>query len=199
MVGCSDGFLDSARNFGVLHGGVEVLFLPAAPVDLHVVESPLCELEEVLLVVAFASLPWITGAEVGVEGAAAVAPRVRVDAGLEAERVNVADDVGHVAGALAGPDGGPCLGIDDDVAVGIAVAEPPAFVNVDVLIAGLMHAGGDHRFGLGGGDVGVDVVGEAVPRRPAHGRKRNGDGALDCLCAEDGAGAEKYPTECGHD
>ena len=109
------------RNLSVLNRGIELLLVAAAPVDLHIIESPLGELQKVLLVMAFAAGVLIDGAEVRVH-AAAVISGVGVDAGLQAQAVNVADDVGHVARVLAGSQRRPSLGIDNEVAVCVALA-----------------------------------------------------------------------------
>jgi hypothetical protein len=72
--------------------------------------------------------------------AAALHSRIRVDARLQSQSVNIADDVGHVSRALAGSQRWSGLGIDHDVAFRIAGPEPPALVDVDILIAQLRHA-----------------------------------------------------------
>jgi hypothetical protein len=62
-----------------------------------------------------------------------------------------------------------------DVPICVALAQPPAFVDVNVLIAGLGHPVGDHRVCLRHGDLCVNGIGEAVPRRPTHRRRRYGN------------------------
>jgi hypothetical protein len=46
--------------------------------------------------------------------------------------VNVGGNVGHVAGFLTRLNGRPLLGVYDDVAGGIALSQPPAFVDDDI-------------------------------------------------------------------
>ena len=72
--------------------------------------------------------------------AASVSTGVGVDAGLQSQAVNVCGDVGHIASFLAGLNGRPLFGIDDDVAGGIACSQPPSFVDDDVFVAGFFHA-----------------------------------------------------------
>src|SRR4029078_9478549 len=81
--------------------------------------------------------------------------------------MDVAHDTGHAARPLAG--------IDDDVAGAIARALPPPLVDVDVLITGARHPGGNERIHLGPDGGVVDDAREAVPRRPSHRRSRYGD------------------------
>ena len=88
-----------------------------------------------------------------------------VDAELEALGVDVVAEGFHVGEAVVGVEN----------ALGVALALP-GVVQVDVDVAGVLHAGGDELVG-GAADVGVgDVVGEVVPAIPAHERGLLGGG-----------------------
>src|SRR6185369_13501264 len=104
----------------------------AAPVDLHVVEAPPRELQEVLVVVALAAAARGGRPARGVVVAAAVAAGVGVDARLEALAVDVVGDRLHAPG--------PVGGAHRDVAGRVAGALPPALVDVDVLVPGVLQA-----------------------------------------------------------
>ncbi len=117
---------------------------PAAPVHLHVIESPLRELQEILIVVAFAAGVRHRRSKVRPVESASGFSCVGVDAGLQSQGVNEPHDVGHVPIALSGLQRGPLLGINGNVALGVARAEPPAFINIDVAVARILHAGRNH-------------------------------------------------------
>ena len=160
-----DGFSpgNGPGDLSVLNCGVPLFLGAAAPVDFNVVESPPCELEEILFVVTFTPGIRIGWAKVRPHGAAAIRSGIRVDSGLQTLGVNGADNIGHIACLLSRSQCRPGLGIDHHVAVLIPFSEPPAFIDIDVLIAGLLHAGGDHGLGLLEGDLGIDGIREAVP------------------------------------
>jgi hypothetical protein len=102
--------------------------------------------------------------------AAAVTACVGVNPGFQAQAVNVIGDIGHVAVFLARLNGGPLLKVYDDVACGIALAQPPAFVDDDILVTGFLHAVRGQSFGLLLNDLGIHDIGETVPGIPSHGR-----------------------------
>ena len=114
-------FGDCSGDLSVLNRRIEFLLVTAAPVHLHIVETPLGELQKVLLVMAFAANVLIDRAEVRVQEAT-VHSCIGVDAGLQSQAVNIAHDVGHVSRALPGNQRRPRLGIDHDVALRIALS-----------------------------------------------------------------------------
>ena len=63
--------------------------------------------------------------------------------------------------------------VDGDVAGTVARSLPPALVDVDVLITGVLEAARHHGVRLRLDDVVVDLGGEAVPGRPPHRRPRS--------------------------
>ena len=91
--------------------------------------------------------------------------------------MDVGGDIGHVAIFLAGLNGGPLLRVYDEVACGIALSQPPAFVDDDVLVTGFLHAVRGQRFGLLLNDLRIHDVGETVPGIPSH---RRGTEARGC-------------------
>ena len=124
-------------------------FDEAAEVVLEVVDAPggvhLC----VLLLVA----------QRGDVTAAGLGSGAGVDADLEALGVDVVGEGLHVRE----------LGVGVQHAAGVALGLP-GVVDVDVDVAGVLHAGGDELVG-GVADVLVgDLVGKVVPAIPAHGR-----------------------------
>jgi hypothetical protein len=82
-----------------------------------------------------------------------------------------ADNVRHVTRMFTRGQRRPGLGVDHKMPVRIAPAQPPALVDVDVLIARLGHTGRDHGVSLVLNDLRINNIGEAVPRRPPHRRK----------------------------
>ena len=98
-------------------------------------------------------------AEAAFVTAAGLGAGAGVDAELEALGVDVVAEGLHVGEAV--------VGVEDALGVALAL---PGVVEVDVDVAGVLHAGGDELVG-GAADVGVgDVVGEVVPTVPAHRR-----------------------------
>ena len=67
---------------------------------------------------------------------------------------------------------GEILGVDDDVADGVA-ADLPAIVDDDVFIAGILHAAADEGVGCKLDEILGDVAAETVPTVPAHGRSES--------------------------
>jgi hypothetical protein len=87
-----------------------------------------------------------------------------VDTELEVEGV----DVRHEAFHSARED---CAVLDDVPRLGVP-AHRPAVVEPDVLVAGGVQAGADHALAHLAEHCLVDVLGEAIPRRPAHPAQR---------------------------
>ena len=118
-----------------------------------------------------------------------------VDSRLEAERVDVGGERGHVWEAVVGQD--VSLGIARgavDLGVGRCGLAGPAVVDVDELIAVVGHTGGDHGGG-GGADVGVrDVLVVAVPVVPTHLRCQ-----ADGVAYDDFEGARVFAERVGCD
>ena len=129
---------NGACNLRILHRAGPLLFCSAAPVHLDIIEAPLRKLQEILFVMPLAPRIHVLGARVGVH-AATVAAGVGVNPRLQSQAVNVIGDVGHVTVSLPGLNGRPLLWIDENVAGGIALAQPPAFVDDHILITGFFH------------------------------------------------------------
>ena len=55
--------------------------------------------------------------------------------------MNETHDVGHITGSFSLLESGPLFGVDEDVPVCVARSEPPAFIDVDVLIASIFQSG----------------------------------------------------------
>src|SRR3984885_2348465 len=109
---------DRAPNLGVLHRGIEIFLIPAAPVHFYEVESLFRKLQEVLLIMAFASGVKVLRAQIGEHATAAFAG-IRVDPGLETKAVNKTNNVAHIARVLAGRKCRPCFRIHYDVSLRI--------------------------------------------------------------------------------
>ena len=161
--------MNGAGNLRILDRAGPPFLRAAAPVNLDVIETPLRELQEILVVMTLAAGIQVLRAGVGVH-AATVTTGVGVDPGLQAQAVNVGGDIGHVAIFLTRLNGRPLLGIDDDVACGIALSQPPAFVDDDILVTGFLHAVRGQGFGLLLNDLRIHDIGETIPGIPAHRR-----------------------------
>ena len=144
---------------------VEPFRVAAAPVDLDEIEAPLRELEKVLIVVPLAARAGRRRTSGRVVVAASIFAGVRVDPGLETEPVDVGRDGLHTSRPVR-------RRVDGDVAGAVARSLPPALVDVDVLITGVLEAARHHGVRLPLDDGVVDLGGEAVPGRPPHRRPR---------------------------
>src|ERR1039457_5185407 len=98
------------------------------------------------------------------------AATVTTGVGVKSQAVNVAGDIGHIAISLTGLNGRPPLRVYDDVARGISLSQPPAFVDDDILVTGFLHAVRGEGLGLLLNNLGIDDIGETIPRIPAHRR-----------------------------
>src|SRR5208282_65129 len=125
------------RGLRILRGGV-------APVVFQVVHAPCRILHGVLVFVAEAAGTSTTSLQ----------PRVRVNAELQTERVNVVTDRLHPVGKT--------LRVGDDVGIRVA-AHLPAVINVDVDVAGVFHAGLHHGIGHALDQIFADIACELVP------------------------------------
>ena len=132
-----------------LHVVVRVEIARAAPIVLEIVDAPGGPGAGVLLLVGVAA--FVAGAGVG-SGRG-------IDADLETLAVDVIGQRFHVGEFL----------IASDIALGVAIGFP-GVVDIDVLIAGGLHAVGRHGVGDGADGLVVDTAGELVPTVPAHGR-----------------------------
>src|SRR5512146_1694579 len=130
MTGNGFSVRNGPGDFRILHGRIKVLLVAATPVHLYVVKAPPGELQKILLVVAFAPLTRIARANIREQRAASITTGIGVNARLQSQRVDVANDVRHVAIALALGKSGPHAGLDNDIALLIALAQPPAFIDV---------------------------------------------------------------------
>jgi len=104
--------------------------------------------------------------------AARLRAAIAVDAQLQVQAVNV---IGDRLDAVRESQG---VGLQRPVRVARRVLDRPAIVDVDVLVAGVAHAGRHHRVGRALDEVLVDVALELVPAVPAHRRQRRHAGDL---------------------
>src|SRR5580658_4131060 len=106
--------LNGAGNLRILDRAGPPFLRAAAPINLDVIEAPLRELQEILIVMTLAASVQVLRAGVGVH-AATVTTGVGVDPGPQAQAVNVAGDIGHVAISLTRLNGRPPFRVYDDV------------------------------------------------------------------------------------
>src|SRR5690348_11770924 len=155
---------DGSGDLRVLYGRVQVFFVSTTPVDLDEVKSPLGELKHILVIVSFTSRMRLSRFEAWPPITAACFTSVGVDPHLEPKTGNVFQNVGHISGLLPWRQSRPLFRVDYNVPSFVARTLPPAFVNVDVLIADLFQSGRNEGFGLPHNYVGIDGYGKAVPR-----------------------------------
>ena len=157
--------LDGIANFGVLRLHVKPHVVAAAVVHLDEVVVPLVEIG---LAVGLFVLVETHAAPPGgrVARAAGVVARIAVDAGLEAQRVDVVGHGAHAVGKLLGVDVQPaCFGV---------AAVPVAVVDVDILVAGSRQTFAHHGVGLLADEFFADAKPVGVPRAPPHGGRIDG-------------------------
>ena len=87
------------------------------------------------------------------------------------------------------------LRVGDDVAVFVA-RELPAVVDVEVLISGIFHAGGDHGVGHSADHLFIDVAAEFVPTVPAHRRRERETFVDGGNFLGDGSGSNEREQKC---
>jgi len=109
---------------------------------------------------AGADAPFVTPLGALARGAGVVAC-VGVDAGLEAEAVDVIDQRAQSVGEF--------LGMEQQVSVHAVASAEIAVVDVDVLVSGFLQAAARHGVGLFADELLADVDAVGVPRAPAHG------------------------------
>ena len=115
----SSGGVEGRADIGI--GCLGILRSRAAPVVLQVVDAPGSVLDRVLIFVPESAGPL----------RASHRPRVRINAELQSQRMNVVADRLHAVRKA--------LRVDDNVSVRVA-AHLPAVVNVDVHISRIFHA-----------------------------------------------------------
>nr|GFC74764.1 hypothetical protein [Tanacetum cinerariifolium] len=121
-----------------------------APVVLEVVDAPTGVLLGILKLVAPAAGP----------PAARLRARIGVDAKLEAFAVDVIGQRLHTRRKALG------IGLNEALCIALAV---PAVVDVDVGVAGVLHAASHHGISHFLNQFLIDVAGKLVPAVPAHG------------------------------